>query len=371
MTSDDLGVPARRQGGDRLRHPRLVHRARPARERARGHWRQRTTGPRNDHARSLAAAAAGARSDARAEPADGRRAPAQRDSEADDDSESPSATPGRTTSTGSWPCSSAAGTSRTPSTLPAATVATMTTAGARALSSRVLGEAAPGEVIVAEAPPGRRGDRHRRRHPVVAVGLGPLAVRRPGCAGHRRRVAAAGRGHASHRPWPARPRPICGCSATTPPGDASTLATGGRRTGRRRGGGGVRRARAPPDAAARTPATHRAVRRRPTDRPVTGLVDGTVLDAERRRHRPASPWRCARSTATPPWSRAAERRHGDDDQRAADGRHIHDLASVTKIVATTTAVLALVSAGQLALDDLAVALPARVRGRRQGDDHRP
>ena len=111
MTSDDLGVPADAKEAIAFAILGWCTAARPARERARGHGRQRTTGPRNDHPRSPAAAAAGARRDAGAEPADGR---SRHDATAEPDDASPSATPGRTTSTGSWPCSSAAGTSPTP-----------------------------------------------------------------------------------------------------------------------------------------------------------------------------------------------------------------------------------------------------------------
>ncbi len=88
---------------------------------------------------------------------------------------------------------------------------------------------------------------------------------------------------------------------------------------------------------------------------VTGLVDGTVVTP---------------SGGTPPAGLAVAVCSEHGGAHAVAGRRsvdtatttaapltvdtLHDLASVTKIVATTTAVLALVSAGQLALDDPAV-----------------
>jgi serine-type D-Ala-D-Ala carboxypeptidase len=239
-------------------------------------------------------------------------------------------------------------------TLPAATVAAMTPAGAWALWSRVLGESAPGEVIVAEV-------RHADGETAVAgvsrwapsgwihslyvdpaaqgTGIGSLLL-----AESSRRIGRAG-ATTAHL-WVFRDnsagRRFYGRHGWSPDGTTRVEAEFGAPELRL-----TRLLEPPPDT------------QRSGDGPladlVSGLVDGTV----------ATP-----SGGTPPAGLAVavcSERHA---AHAVAGRRtvhsattsdapltldtLHDMASVTKILATTTAVLRLVSAGQLRLDDPAV-----------------
>ena len=344
MTSDDLGVPADTKEAIAFAILGWCTAARPARERARGHGRQRTTGPRNDHARSPAAAAAGARRDAGAEPADGRSRMVTvtlRDARPDDLDGIVAVF------LGCWHVTYA-------ETLPAATVAAMTTAGARALWSRVLGEGAPGEVIVARA---RRADGETAIAGVTrwspsgwvhslyvdpaaqGTGVGSLLL-----AEATRRIGRAGA--ATAHLWVFRDnaagRRFYGRHGWSPDGTT--------RVEEEFGAPELRLTR----PLERPPRTERSADGPLTDL-VTGLVDATVVTP---------------SGGTPPAGLAVAVCTEHGGAHAVAGRRsvdtatttaapltvdtLHDLASVTKVVATTTAVLALVSAGQLALDDPAV-----------------
>ena len=367
VTSDDLGVPADAKEaiafailGWCTLHGRPGNV--PAATGASG-----PRGPRNDHARSPAAAAAGAGSDAGAEPADGRSridrhghdAVTLRDARPDDLDGIVAVF------LGCWHVTYA-------EALPAATVAAMTPAGARALWSRVLGEGAPGEVIVADA---RRADGgtaiagvtrwspsgwvHSLYVDPAAQGTGvgsqllAEATRRIGLAGAATahlwvfRDNAAGRRFYGRHGW-------------SPDGTT--------RVEEEFGAPELRLTRP-----LERPPRHRAVRRRrrsPTSSP--GSSTGRWRRRAAERHRPASPWRCARSTASA--HVVAGRRSVDTattTARAADGRHTarpgvghqdrrHDDGGAGPGVG-----------GTAGARRSRRALPARVRRRRQGDDHRP
>ena len=239
-------------------------------------------------------------------------------------------------------------------TLPAATIAAMTTPGARALWSRVLGESAPGEVIVAVA---RRAD-----GPIAIAGVTRWA---PSGWVHSLYVdpAAQGTGVGSQLLAEATRRIGRAGAATAHLWVFRDNAAGRRFYGRHGwspdGTTRVEEEFGAPELRLTRPLDHPPRTERPADGPlvdlVTGLVDATVTTPSR---------------GTPPAGLAVAVCAEHGAAHAVAGRRsvdtattttapmtfdtLHDLASVTKVVATTTALLALVSAGQLALDDPAV-----------------
>ena len=112
MTSDDLGVPADAKEAIAFAILGWCTAARPARERAR---RPRAPADHGSSERSPPVASrCGCRSPKRRRCGACGWPPSRHDATRSPMTASPCATPGRTTSTGSWPCSSAAGTSPTP-----------------------------------------------------------------------------------------------------------------------------------------------------------------------------------------------------------------------------------------------------------------